>query len=420
MSQKKPASLNPIHGSTDADADANTPTRPERSKRHHSQVSPTSSADLSGMSTTDLSSLTEDRMKELLVEALIPIHQRLDIIQETPSVFEEESEYFHGAIAKISEQQNAMIERIENLELENKTLKKKVITLESHSRRSNLRFYGLPENRSENPELQVIQYLNEHEINMSPTTIERAHRLGQFHMGKIRPIIVKFWHYKDREVVWHNLGHRLIPPPQSRPHVREDFPEEIETARSKLIPIAHAATQYRDTATKSAPSVKLVTDQLFINKQKFTTENLHTLPEKLQPHNIFTPMKDNAVAFFTSNSPLSNHHPAPFKYNRETFNCGEQFIMCEKARFANDQESVIAIMKASNPVEQKAIGRRIRNLDINNWRQHAQEILLPGLTAKFEQNKHCLQLLLATDQRYIIEANQNDLFFGAGVSLFSR
>ena len=71
-------------------------------------------------------------------------------------------------------------------------------------------------------------------------------------------------------------------------------------------------------------------------------------------------------------------------------------------------------------MEQKAIGKQIKNLDVDNWRQHAQETLLPGLTAKFQQNKHCLQLLLATDQRYIIEANQNDLFFGAGVSLFSR
>ena len=94
--------------------------------------------------------------------------------------------------------------------------------------------------------------------------------------------------------------------------------------------------------------------------------------------------------------------------------------MVEKARLFGDQVSVHAIMAENDPIKQKALGKKIKGLDINTWRANAQDLILPGLIAKFEQNSKCRDMLIKTEHRCIIEASPHDKFFGAGVSLQSR
>jgi ribA/ribD-fused uncharacterized protein len=246
-----------------------------------------------------------------------------------------------------------------------------------------------------------------------------VHRLGPYAPGKVRPIIVRFLHFKDREHIWQNLGHGLIPPKYSKPHIREDFPQEVEEARNILLPIAKAATKIKDPSTRKTVGVKLVTDKLYINNQKYDVHTLHTLPEKLQPQMIFTPTVDNMTAFFTRNSPLSNHYTSPFTLSGEKFNCMEQYMVVQKARVFEDQETVNKVMKETNPVKQKQLGKSIKGLNEDHWQSQAEDMMLPGLLAKFHQNNACKDLLLKTGNNIIIEANPQDKFLGAGVSLFS-
>ena len=192
--------------------------------------------------------------------------------------------------------------------------------MESQSRRINLRFY---EAKGENAEQLVHDFLSYKGFSHSPL---RARRLG-LKTNKTRPIIVRFNHFKDREIIWRELGHGPIPPPYERPHVREDFAPEIEEVRAKLLPIARAAMNHKDPQTKKAPLVKLVVDKLYINNQRYTVDDLEQLPEYLKPAQVYTPMNENYAVFFTKNSPLSNHYPSTFKHNSESFNCAEQFIM---------------------------------------------------------------------------------------------
>ena len=114
------------------------------------------------------------------------------------------------------------------LHQENSELKDRIIQQESYSRRNNLRFHGLTESRFENTEDKVLCFLQSQGLNFHPRAIEWAHHVGPYKEGKTRPILVWFLHYKDREVVWrkHSYGH--IPPKIDKPHVREDFPPEIE------------------------------------------------------------------------------------------------------------------------------------------------------------------------------------------------
>ena len=199
--------------------------------------------------------------------------------------------------------------------------------------------------------------------------------------------------------------------------MREDYPPEIESARAQLLPIAIAARDSKDPQTNKSPYVKLVVDRLYINNEKYTVESLHRLPDHLKPARLFTPMRENRVAFFTKNSPLSNHFPSTFKHKGETYNCSEQFIMASKAKLFDDQEAVIQIMREKDPVKQKQLGKNVKNFNQTQWKATAQELIIPGLISKFEQSPECKTSLLQTNQREIIEANGHDSFFGVGMSL---
>ena len=348
-----------------------------------------------------------------------PIKDKLDELIEGQGAIEEQTEYFHKAINQLKVYNKQMESRIDTLVRENKELKDRIIQQESHSRRNNLRFYGLPESKFDNIEDKVLGYLHNQGLNFHPRSIEQAHRLGGYSQGKTRPVIVHFLHFKDREVVWRKLGHGLIPPSYNKPHVREDYPVEIEESRSTLLPVAVAASKITDPRTQKPPRVQLITDKLYINSQRYTKSSLHTLPENLLPQKIFTPTNHDKTAFFTHNSPLSNHYPSPFKINGENFLCMEQHLMVTKARLFGDQQVVAEVMKETSPVKQKQAGKKIKDFDKHLWEGAAEEKLMPGLLGKFEQNHDCKALLLSTGNNTIIEANVHDTFFGAGVSLRS-
>ena len=400
----------PMEGQVLQPTVSQTPSAPDRRRRRLSQVEPNTPPELP---------VNEARLVRLLNDALAPLHSRLDEIQESQIASSDEAQHFHSSFSQVSAEYKTMQIKIANLEKDNNAMKQKLVSLEAQSRRSNLRFHGLRECRGENAEELVLEFLSNHDFPHDPRAIERAHRFGPQLEGKVRPIIVKFNHFKDREIVWRTFGHGLIPPPYNTRHVREDFPSEVEKDRAKLLPIARAAQHISVPGNQPNPRVRLVVDRLFINNQRYTVNSLDSLPDNLQPSTLYTPMTSDKVAFYSSNSPLSNHYPSPFVHKGERFNCGEQFIMVEKARFCGDQVSVKAIMEENEPVKQKQIGKNIKNFDLQQWQGNAQAIIMPGLLSKFEQCKICHEMLVKTGDRNIFEANPHDSFFGVGVSVHS-
>ncbi len=98
---------------------------------------------------------------------------------------------------------------------------------ECQSRRSNLKFYGIPEEVNDNDaiaEQSILRIIMEKlRLNVDDMTIERCHRMGR-KGSQTRQIIVKFSFYKDREFVWmqkKNLKETNI-------FLQENFPPEIE------------------------------------------------------------------------------------------------------------------------------------------------------------------------------------------------
>ncbi len=104
------------------------------------------------------------------------------------------------------------------------------------------------------------------------------------------------------------------------------------------------------------------------------------------------------------------------------YNCCEQYMMARKARLFEDREALQLIMEAASPREQQAIGRKVGSyssalpFDDNVWRPMARKIVGAGNLLKFSQNFELRRLLLATDNKILVEASPTDKIWGIGMA----
>ena len=110
----------------------------------------------------------------------------------------------------------------------------KVDYLENQSRRNNLRFDGIPDNPQESwddSEKKVLDVLNTKFGFETPPVIERAHRVGPAKPQRVRSIVVKFNHFKDREQVYRNRSVLK----GSKIYVNEDLSEKVMKKRNEQL-----------------------------------------------------------------------------------------------------------------------------------------------------------------------------------------
>lgn len=160
-------------------------------------------------------------------------------------------------------------------------------------------------------------------------------------------------------------------------------------------------------------------DKMIFNKISYTHHDIPLLPEKIQPQYIFTPSKDNMVAFYTTYSPLSNHYIVLFKIEGVIYNCVEMYMMYQKALTFNDFVNASRILDEVSPSKQKHIGRQVEGFVESIWKSVVPKVLLTGLTAKFTQSPACRAFLKDTRNKSLFEASPNDTTYGIGWSIFS-
>ncbi len=192
--------------------------------------------------------------------------------------------------------------------------------------------------------------------------------------------------------------------------MREDFPKEIVDRRRLLNPIVKKAKEEGMEAWLSV-------DRLILGGKSYTVDNLDTLPKPLQPEEVFTKRSDHHTAFFTKNSPLSNHYPSRFKIGGVEFLHEEQHYMYNKALHCKDQVTAKKILNTSDPGACKSLGRSLKIPDQKVWKEQCTGIMYEGLVAKFEQNPNLCDFLLSTGDTTIIECNKYDPFWAIGLSL---
>ena len=118
--------------------------------------------------------------------------------------------------------------------------------------------------------------------------------------------------------------------------------------------------------------------------------------------------------FFWS-GPYSNWHPSPFQIDNVWYNCGEQWMMKQKANLFGDAETGAKIMSAVDPREQKAYGRQVKNFDKAKWDAVARDLVFKGCFAKFDQNEDLKKTLLSTVGTTLVEASPEDKIWGIGL-----
>jgi ribA/ribD-fused uncharacterized protein len=123
----------------------------------------------------------------------------------------------------------------------------------------------------------------------------------------------------------------------------------------------------------------------------------------------------NEILFFYG-GPCSQWYRSPMMIDGVKYNCAEQYMMAQKALLFGDEDVYFAIMRATDPSEQKMLGRQVRNFDADKWNEVAKEVVYKANLAKFTQNEDLKQWLEKTGDRELVEASPTDCIWGIGLS----
>ena len=297
-------------------------------------------------------------------------------------------------------------------ELKNKLLEEKIIGLESYSRRENLLFYGVLEEKGETSNMcekklrRIFKDLDLHDF--EDIKIVRCHRKGPPMDKKVRPIIAKFHWHGDINRIMEMKKNKLSK--DSKIFITQDWPKEIAERRRILGPIFKHAKS-------SGLAARLVSDRLYINSKLYTVDNLDTLPSLINPLTTSTQEHENTVAFWGKFSPYSTFHEHVFLFQDSQYYTVEQCLQHQKAMFFNDCSSAKKIMNESDPLKCRYIGKNIINFDGEKWKPRCNKLMSELLFAKFSGDSNLQSGLLKTGEKTICQASINDLFWGAGVAL---
>ncbi|XP_055956278.1 uncharacterized protein LOC126817334 isoform X2 [Patella vulgata] len=127
-------------------------------------------------------------------------------------------------------------------------------------------------------------------------------------------------------------------------------------------------------------------------------------------------MVDQYELFYGRDSPFSQHHKCRFEVDGMEFSCAEQYMMFSKAVVFEDEIIKEKIMKATDPVEIKHLGREVKNFEVIPWMEHAVDKVKTANLAKFSQNKFLKKRLFTTYPRLLVECSPSDTRWGIGLS----
>ena len=153
------------------------------------------------------------------------------------------------------------------------TEKENNITLENYTRRENLKFMNLPEDRGEDCKGMIINLIqNDLKIDVTHVRFHAVHRVGKPAVGKTRPIIARFVCREDRDLVWSRKKDLKNSTTYQDAYITQDYAKAIQQERRTLI---KAMKKARTLGFNS----KVIDRHLFVNEERFTSG---TIPEQLK------------------------------------------------------------------------------------------------------------------------------------------
>ena len=200
------------------------------------------------------------------------LKQKQRNLEEKNKELEASLSFAHDSVEALKKElalQNLVIkelkEDVKSLTNQAKEEKERAVNLESHSRRYNLNFVNIPEQKDESFEKseKVLRRFMEVKFKLSKKDVndisfERVHRIGKSSLShqKPRPIIAKLTFHKDKKIC--PISDRNLR--DTNFAIARDFPKEIVEKRKLLVPILKDAKKNGDDA-------RLIYDKLYINGQ---------------------------------------------------------------------------------------------------------------------------------------------------------
>lgn len=147
------------------------------------------------------------------------------------------------------------------------------IALENYTRRENLKFMNIPEERGENCK-EIILNLLESVLGIDTANIRfhAVHRVGKVAADRTRPIIARFVCREDRELVWSKKKELKNSTTFQDSYITQDYARAIQQERRSLI---KAMKKAQELGLES----KVIDRVLFVGEEKFTSE---TIPDHLK------------------------------------------------------------------------------------------------------------------------------------------
>lgn len=311
-----------------------------------------------------------------------------------------------------------------SLKEENIAMKKHSDNIELYSRRDNLIIHGVNDipNESNAQCIEAAKKFIKNQLLISPNTVDaikfvRCHRMGTPIPGKARPIIMRFYDYDMRELVWRSCSVLKGKQPYS---LSEDFPRNIAERRRLLYIIYRAAL-----SSGEYTSVKLKRDELFINGNRYTMDNINTLPTNINPHTLsFKTNSDVYVAggLFSEYNKLSNWSKCDLSFRGQEYTTLEQCWQHRKAQHADDAISAHKIMCARDAKTAKELGRSLKlsTTQRKSWDSGRKKLMKEMVIAKVRQNTDVEDALRETQHKRIGESGVNDAFYTIGLKLTDK
>ncbi len=113
---------------------------------------------------------------------------------------------------------------------------------------------------------------------------------------------------------------------------------------------------------------------------------------------------------------FSQWYDSPFVEGNIKFLTAEHYMMHAKALLFNDVYAAKKVLSAKTPGEAKAIGRKIKAFNEEQWLKNRFEIVVNANLAKFSYDAELRQFLISTDDRVLVEASPVDKIWGIGLA----
>lgn len=284
---------------------------------------------------------------------------------------------------------------------------------QAYYNRLNLIVVGLNENDQKST-IEVVKEFLSQTLKIGNPKFKTALRLGA-KPGEgsqhSRPIMIKFANFEHKNEVWKNRLDITGDNDSHKIRVLTDIPKPLREGVKLMYKVVRAATKAKVYGVARVQNYHLELDD-----KVYQFSELEKLPFPLRPSTLASPRSEEALAFFTSASVFSNHHPSVFSIGDVTFKSMEQFLAYRKAEISGNEELVERASRAYNPVEAKYILHQLKGDHENVWDEQVENIALEGLRAKFQQNPSMLSCLRNSIGLKLGEASKNPRW-GIGLEL---